>query len=105
MDTFPVSALIRHNPASELSLERGCGNIRGVQKISEIVCWAGIGVLLLFFILVALVRGFGVSVALFRLFADSPLPWWVLAPAALALALGFAYLFRGALRVRSNRNH
>jgi len=48
MDTFPVSALIRHNPASELSLERACGNIRAVQKISKIVCWAGIGVLLLF---------------------------------------------------------
>jgi hypothetical protein len=75
-----------------------------MQKISEIVCWVAVSVLLLFLILVVLVRGFGVRVALVHLFADSPLPLWMLAPAAVALASGFAYLLRG-VRVSSNRMH
>lgn len=75
-----------------------------MQKISEIVCWAAVGVLLLYGVLVVLVRGFGVTIALFHLFADSPLPWWILAPAAVALALGFAYLLR-SLRVGPKRKH
>jgi len=71
-----------------------------MQRISEIVCWAAVGILLLYGILYILTRGFGVAIGLFRLFADSPLPWWILAPAALALVAGFAYLLRG-VRLKS----
>jgi hypothetical protein len=75
-----------------------------MQRISEIVCWGAVGVLLIYGILVVLLRGFGITIALFHLFADSMLPWWVLGPATVALALGFAYLLRG-LRVRQSRKH
>jgi hypothetical protein len=75
-----------------------------MQKISEIVCWTAAGILILCGTLVVIVRGFGVTIALFRLFVDSPLPLWILAPAAVALALGFGYLFRG-VRVKRNQKH
>ena len=66
-----------------------------MQKVSEIVCWAAVAVLGLFLIFCMLTRGLGVIVAFVLLFAQSPLPWWVLTPAAIALVAGFLYLFRG----------
>jgi len=65
-----------------------------VQKISEIVCWAAVALLMLFLIYGLLARGLYVIVVLVWLFAQSPLPWWILTPAAIALAAGFPYLFR-----------
>jgi hypothetical protein len=66
-----------------------------MQKISEIVCWAAVGVLALFAILWLLTRGLSTIVVLVWLFAESPLPWWILTPAAIALVAGFLYLTRG----------
>jgi hypothetical protein len=64
-----------------------------MQKISEIVCWAAVGILALLAIF-ELLRGLGAIVGLVLLFAQSPLPWWILTPAAIALMAGFLYLFR-----------
>ena len=66
-----------------------------MQKISEIVCWAAVGVLALFAILWLLTRGLSSIVVLVWLFAESPLPWWILTPAAIALVAGFLYLRKG----------
>lgn len=66
-----------------------------MKKISEIVCWAAVVVLGLFAIFGLLTRGLGALVALVFLFVQSPLPWWILTPAAIALVAGFLYLFRG----------
>jgi len=63
-----------------------------MQRISEIICWAAVGILLLYGIFYILTRTIGVGIGLFRLFADSPLPWWILVPAGVALLAGFAYL-------------
>lgn len=60
-----------------------------MQKISEIVYWAAVGVLALFAILWLLKRGLSSIVVLVLLFAQSPLPWWILTPAAIALVAGF----------------
>jgi hypothetical protein len=70
-----------------------------MQKISEIVCWAAVGVLALFAILWLLTRGLSSIVVLVLLFVQSPLPWWILTPAALALVAGFLYL-RRSMRTR-----
>jgi hypothetical protein len=74
-----------------------------MQKIFELICWATVGILALFAIVYLLTRGLVPIVGLVLLFAQSPLPWWVLTPAAIALAAGFAYLFRG-LRARIKPN-
>jgi hypothetical protein len=88
------------NPKSD-HMNADNGNMRSMQKISEIVCWIAVGILLLYGILVVVVRGFGVTIALLHLFVDSSLPWWILAPSAVVLAMGFAYLLRN---VRLKRN-
>ena len=66
-----------------------------MQKISEIVCWAAAAVLGLVAILWLLTRGLAALVSLVFLFVQSPLPWWILTPAAIALVAGFLYLRRG----------
>jgi hypothetical protein len=77
-----------------------------MQKIFEIICWAAFGILALFAIVYLLTRGLAPIVGLVLLFAQSPLPWWVLTPAAIALAAGFAYLFRGMrARIKPNRKY
>jgi len=38
--------------------------------------------------------------AIVLLFAHSPLPWWILGPAAIALVAGFTYLFKNTLHKR-----
>jgi uncharacterized protein YqfA (UPF0365 family) len=77
-----------------------------MQKISEIICWAAVGLLALFAIAYLLTRGLALIVGLVMLFAQSPLPWWVLTLAAIGLAAGFLYLFRGmrARRIKPNRS-
>jgi hypothetical protein len=75
-----------------------------VEKIFEVVCWITLGVLGLFMVAWALIRGLGSLVALVLLFVQSPLPWWILAPAAIAVAGGFVYLFkRRRTRIPPNR--
>jgi hypothetical protein len=77
-----------------------------MQKIFEIICWVAVGVLGLFAILYFLTRGTVLIVGLVLLFAQSPLPWWVLTSAAIALAAGFAYLIRGMrARITPNRKY
>jgi hypothetical protein len=77
-----------------------------MQRIFEIICWAAVGVLALFAIVYLLTRGLTPIVGLVLLFAQSPLPWWVLTFAAIALAAGFAYLFRGMrARIKPNQKY
>jgi len=77
-----------------------------MQKISEIVCWAAVGLGALFVIVYMLTRGLAPIVGLVLLFAQSPLPWWVLTLAAIALAAGFLYLFRSMrARIKPNRRY
>ena len=75
-----------------------------MEKISEVICWIAVGVLGLFMVAWMLTRGLGSLVALVLLFVHSPLPWWILTPAAIALVGGFVYLFkRRRTRIRPNR--
>jgi hypothetical protein len=77
-----------------------------MQKISEIICWAVVGILGLFAVVFLLTRVLAPIVGLVLLFVQSPLPWWVLTPAAIALAAGFIYLFRGMrARIKPNRRY
>jgi hypothetical protein len=77
-----------------------------MQKIFEIICWAAVGVLALFAIVYLLTRGLTSIVGLVLLFVQSPLPWWVLTPSAIALSAGFAYLFRGMrARIKPNQKY
>ena len=78
-----------------------------MQRVSEIVCWAAVGVLALFAIFWLLTRGLGAIVGLVLLFVQSPLPWWILTPAAIALIAGFLYLFRArrAGVIKPNRKY
>ena len=75
-----------------------------MEKISEVVCWIAVGVLGLFMVGWILTRGLGSLVTLVLLFVHSPLPWWILTPAAIALVAGFVYLFRRRrTRISPNR--
>ena len=75
-----------------------------MEKISEVICWIAVGVLGLFIVGWMLTRGLSSLVALVLLFVHSPLPWWILTPAAIALVGGFAYLFkRRRTRIPPNR--
>jgi LPXTG-motif cell wall-anchored protein len=65
-----------------------------MEKISEVVYWIAVGVLGLFMVGWILTRGLGSLVTLVLLFVHSPLPWWILTLAAIALVAGFVYLFR-----------
>jgi hypothetical protein len=65
-----------------------------VEAISEFICKIAVGVLIIFLVVVSLIRGVGFFIAIGVMFARSPLPWWILAPAALFLVMGFAYLFK-----------
>jgi hypothetical protein len=61
-----------------------------MERFSAIACWIAVGVL----VALILIRGIGTFVALVLLFVHSPLPWWILTPAAMALVAGFIYLFK-----------
>jgi hypothetical protein len=75
-----------------------------MEKISEVVCWIAVGVLGFFMLASMLTRGLGSLVALVLLFVHSPLPWWILTPASIAVVGGFVYLFkRRRTRIRPNR--
>ena len=77
-----------------------------MQKVYEIICWVAVGILALFAIVYLLTRGLTPIVGLVLLFAQSPLPWWVLTAAAIAVAAGFIYLFRGMrARIKPNRRY
>ena len=71
---------------------------------SEIVCWIVVGILGLFAVVWGLTRGLGSLAALVLLFVHSPLPWWILTPAAIAIVAGFVYLFKHRTsRIAPNR--
>lgn len=70
-----------------------------MERFSEVVCWIAVGVLGLFMVGWILTRGLSSVVTLVLLFVHSPLPWWILTPAAIALIGGFVYL----LKRRRNR--
>jgi membrane protein implicated in regulation of membrane protease activity len=71
-----------------------------MEKVFEVICYIEIGILAIFFFVMALLRGLGAFLALVLLFVHSQLPWWILAPAAIALASGFFYLFKRRLARR-----
>jgi hypothetical protein len=75
-----------------------------VRNVSAVICWIAVAILALFMLAAVLIRGLGSLAALVLLFVQSPLPWWILAPAAIALVSGFVYLFRRRrATVRPNR--
>ena len=71
-----------------------------MERVFEVICYVALAVLGFVVLLAALTRGLGSFVALVQLFLHSPLPWWILAPAAIALIAGLSYLFRKNLRRR-----
>ncbi|HTF23154.1 MAG TPA: hypothetical protein VK937_04460 [Candidatus Limnocylindria bacterium] len=58
-----------------------------MKKTAEVICYIAAGVLLLYLVVVALIRGVVIFMAIVLLFAHSPLPWWILGPAAIASSL------------------
>ena len=70
---------------------------RTAELICEIVCKIVLGILVVFAVVVSLIRGVGVLVAITVMFARSPLPWWILAPAAIFLVAGLVYLLKRRL--------
>jgi hypothetical protein len=71
---------------------------RRMEKFSEIVCWIAVGVLGLFMVVWVLTPGVGSLAAFILLFVQSPLPWWILAPAGIAIVAGFLYLLKRNVR-------
>jgi membrane protein YdbS with pleckstrin-like domain len=65
-----------------------------MEKFPEIVRWIAVGAVGLFMVVLVLTRGF----LLISFFVHSPLPWWILTPAAIALVAGFVYLFKRNVR-------
>ena len=71
-----------------------------MKKTAEVICYIAAGILLLYLVVVTLIRGVGIFMAIVLLFAHSPLPWWILGPAAIALVAEFTYLFKNTLHKR-----
>jgi general stress protein CsbA len=72
-----------------------------MKKKADVICWIAVSILLLYVVVVTQLRGVGVFMAILLEFAHSPLPWWILGPAAVALVAGFTYLFKNSLHKRT----
>jgi hypothetical protein len=72
-----------------------------MKKTADVICWIAVGILLLYVVVVTLIRVVGIFMATLPQFAHSPLPWWILGPAAIALIAGFTYLFKNRLHKRA----
>jgi hypothetical protein len=70
------------------------GQRDAMEKASEIARDVVIGVSLLCLLVFGLIRVIGGFAAIVRLFVHSPLPWWILTPAAIALVAGFVVFFK-----------
>jgi hypothetical protein len=70
-----------------------------MEKATALVAYVVFGVLGLWW----LARVLGGFAGMILMFVNSPLPWWVLTPAAIALAAGFILLFKIRL-ARKNPN-
>ena len=68
-----------------------------MEKATALIRYVAVGLLALW----VLVRGVGAFAAIVVLFIQSPLSWWVLTPAAIALVLGFAFLLKIRLARKS----
>ena len=68
-----------------------------MQRATTLAAYAVFGILVIW----GLVRGFTGLAAMILMFVNSPLPWWILAPAAVALIVGFFFLFRIRLARKS----
>jgi len=65
-----------------------------MKKTADVICYVAVGILVLCFVVVTLIRGVGIFMAIVLLFVHSPLSWWILTPAAIVLVAGFTYLFK-----------
>jgi hypothetical protein len=65
-----------------------------MDKFLKAASWVCLSLLGAIVLVIAMLKGLGTLVALVMLFARSSLPWWVLAPAAVALIAGFTFLFK-----------
>ena len=75
-----------------------------MAKLSEVICWIGVGVVALAMIVYVFTRGLSSFLAVVLIFVHSPLPWWILTPAAVAVVAGTVYLFKsGPRRIKPNR--
>ena len=65
-----------------------------IEKVTTLVAYAVFGILGLWW----LARVLGGFAGMILMFINSPLPWWVLTPAAIALIVGFVFLFKIRMR-------
>jgi hypothetical protein len=65
-----------------------------IEKITTLVACAVLGILGLWW----LARGLAGFAGMILMFVTSPLPWWVLTPAAITLVVGFVLLFKIRMR-------
>lgn len=65
-----------------------------IEKITTLVAYVVFGILVLY----GLVRGVAGFAGMVLMFVNSPLPWWILTPAAMALVAGFVLLFKIRMR-------
>jgi hypothetical protein len=68
-----------------------------MEKATALVAYVVFGLLGLWW-LARVLGGFG---GMIMMFVNSPLPWWVLTPAAIALIAGFVLLFKIRLARKS----
>jgi hypothetical protein len=68
-----------------------------MEKATTLVAYVVFGLLGLWW----LARVLGGFAAMVLMFVNSPLPWWVLTPAAIALIVGFFLLFKIRLASKS----
>jgi hypothetical protein len=65
-----------------------------IEKITTLIAYVVFGILGLWW----LARVLGGFAGMILMFVTSPLPWWVLTPAAIALVVGFVLLFKIRMR-------
>lgn len=70
-----------------------------IEKITTLVAYAVFGILALWW----LARFLDDFAGMILMFVTSPLPWWVLTPAAIAFLVGFVFLFKLRLARKSPR--
>jgi len=73
------------------------------KRASEIICWAAVGLLALFLIVVVLIRGLGTIFAFVWVFFHSGLSMWIVIPAFIAVVAGFLYIRPRRRRIQPNR--
>jgi len=96
-----TSPLRKYNKLSTAKLEDMAS--KKIERMSEIVCWATVGLLALFLIVTILIRGLGVVVSFVWIFFHSGLTMWIVIPAFIAVIAGFLYIRPRRRRIQPNQ--